>query len=292
MGNVVEAILDAQRGWAEPLGGLIQRILKAIFAPLYAVKDFLNGTWLGHALHPALTDVPVGAFTAALVLDIANIRSGADLAITLGILGMLAAAVTGWADYTDTDGKARDHGTVHMVVMVTALVLYIVSLGMRRAGDVDTANRALPLAISVVAYLLVVFGAYIGGHIVFALGNMVDRHAWRAGGAKWSALDVASVPEGQPTKARAGAQTLVVVRRGERVYALHDTCAHAGCSLSEGKLVDDIIECKCHGSRYRLADGRSVRGPAVYDQPSYETRAMQGRIEVRRAGTSENQAGS
>jgi nitrite reductase/ring-hydroxylating ferredoxin subunit len=133
--------------------------------------------------------------------------------------------------------------------------------------------------------LLVVVGGYLGGELVFDLGSQVDRHAWRGGGTKWQALDVDSVPEDKPTKAKAGAQTLVVVRHGEKIFALHDTCAHQGCSLSEGKLVDDgrRIECKCHGSRFELTDGSVNRGPAVYPQPQYDVRRADGKIEVKRA---------
>jgi len=86
-------------------------------------------------------------------------------------------------------------------------------------------------------------------------------------------------------KAKAGAQTLVVVRRGTSLNALHDVCAHQGCSLSDGKIVGETIECPCHGSRYRLRDGLVVRGPAVFDQPHFEVREAEGKIEVRRTDT-------
>ena len=126
---------------------------------------------------------------------------------------------------------------------------------------------------------------YVGGELVYNLGTQVDRHAWRGGGTKWTALDVTDLPADKPVKAKAGAQTLVVVRRGKGLDALHDVCAHQGCSLSEGKIVGDTIECPCHGSRYRLRDGIVVRGPAVFDQPHFEVREAEGKIEVRRTDT-------
>jgi nitrite reductase/ring-hydroxylating ferredoxin subunit len=140
--------------------------------------------------------------------------------------------------------------------------------------------------LSVVGFLIVITSAYVGGELVYNLGTQVDRHAWRGGGTKWTALDVTEIPPDKPVKAKAGAQTLVVVRRGSGVDALHDVCAHQGCSLSEGKIVGETIECQCHGSRYRLRDGLVVRGPAVFDQPHYEVREAEGRIEVRRTDTS------
>ena len=111
---------------------------------------------------------------------------------------------------------------------------------------------------------------------------MVSRHAFRGAGTKWIALEPAEteggdIPEGRPIKAKLGINALVLVRQGERILALHETCAHAGGPLSEGKLVDGgVIECPWHFSRYRLADGHVVRGPSVYDQPAYEVRRRDG----------------
>jgi nitrite reductase/ring-hydroxylating ferredoxin subunit len=135
---------------------------------------------------------------------------------------------------------------------------------------------------SALGYAFIVMGAYVGGDLVFTFGNMVDRHAWRSAGTNWAALDVGDVPERQPIKAKAGAQTLVLVRVGDRISALHDVCAHAGCSLSDGTIVGDTIQCGCHGSRYKIADGRVVVGPATYDQPAYEVRRADGKLEARR----------
>ena len=143
----------------------------------------------------------------------------------------------------------------------------------------------LAFVLSVVGYVLIAVSAYIGGEVVYGLGNMVDRHAFRSFGSKWQPLDLPNVADNTPAKAKAGAQSLLVVRRGERIYALHDVCAHAGCSLSEGKLVGDLIQCGCHGSRYRLDDGHVAQGPATFDQPAYEVRrTSEGKFETRRAG--------
>lgn len=285
--RVTARILDAQTAWSRPLGGAIQGLLKAIFGPLRPLKSVLNGTWLGHSLHAALTDVPVGALTVALALDVLDLRTGADVAVAVGIAGMLGAALAGWADYTDTDGKARDYATVHQVLMLAALALYAVSLAMRLGSG--TLDRSAPIALAVLGYALVAVSAYVGGDVVYALGNMVDRHAFRQGaGRKWTALELPEVGEDVPAKAKAGTQTLVVVRRGDTLYALHDQCAHAGCSLSEGKVRGDVIECSCHGSRYRLADGHVVQGPATFDQPRYEVRRdADGRLEARRVTESQ-----
>jgi nitrite reductase/ring-hydroxylating ferredoxin subunit len=113
---------------------------------------------------------------------------------------------------------------------------------------------------------------------------MVDRHAWRSSGTKWQHLDVTDIPEGSLVKASAGAQSLVLIRTGSTILALHEQCAHAGGPLSEGTLVGGSVECPWHGSRFELASGRRRRGPTVYDQPTYEVRpAEAGGYEARRS---------
>jgi len=279
--DTIERILEAQAAWADPLGKLFVAIFAAIYKPVPILKDFLNGVWLGHPLHPAITDVPIGAYVVALVLDVSGQRAAATAAIGVGIVFMLLAALAGYADYIDLEGKSRRFGTVHSSLMLVALVLYVVSFVMRLGAVASPAEVWL----SVIGFLIVITSAYIGGELVYNLGAQVDRHAWRGGGTKWAALDVTEIPSGKPVKAKAGAQTLVVIRRGDGMDALHDVCAHQGCSLSDGKLVDDTIECPCHGSRYRIRDGRVMRGPAVFDQPHFEVREAEGKIEVRRTDT-------
>ena len=275
IGRMLSRLLYAQAGWATPLGDFNVRVLKALFRPLGPIKDFLHGKWLGHSVHAAITDVPIGAFTLAIMFDVFDLRLAADAAIVFGILAMVAAAVTGAADYSDTDDEPRMVATVHATLMVIALVVYAISFWMRWSNP--AADRLVPIALSLVGYGIVTAGAFVGGELVYTLGNMVNRHAWRFFGTpKWTKLDLTEILEGVPTAAKAGAQSLVVVRNGETVYALHAQCAHAGGPLAEGKLVDGCIECPWHGSRFDMATGRRKRGPTTYDQPRYDVRAAEG----------------
>lgn len=263
-------LIDAQGVWARPLGDFNHRVLMAIYGPVRPLKDFLNGKWLGHPLHGAMTDLPIGIFLLVIVLDLLNLRQAADVALVIGIIATVGAAIAGFADYTDTSGRPRMVATVHSALMTVALVIYIVSLVMRLGNPFD---RTLPIALSIVGFLLVSAGAYVGGEVVYTLGNMVNRHAWRFQGTpKWQPLDVTDIPEGVPTKAKAGAQSLVLVRQGETVHALHEVCAHAGGPLAEGKVVDGCIECPWHGSRFELTTGYRKQGPTTFDQPRYEVR--------------------
>ncbi|MEO5964089.1 MAG: Rieske 2Fe-2S domain-containing protein [Candidatus Limnocylindrales bacterium] len=279
-GRVLERLLDAQAGWAQPFGEWVHGLVAGIFGRMLPVRDFLAGTWLGHPLHALLTDVPIGALTLVIVLDILGQPAAADVALLIGVLSMLAAALAGYADYSTTDGKARVRATIHSTLMLIALVVYLVSLGIRLSGPT---SRTLPIILSIVAYLILAGGAFVGGDVVYALGNVVDRHAWRPSGAKWQPLDVGEIAEGALVKARLGAQALVLLRSGDTIHALHDQCAHAGGPLSAGTIVDGCVECPWHGSRFEIATGTRRRGPTLYDQPSYEVRvAESGGYEARR----------
>ncbi|MFL5675012.1 MAG: Rieske 2Fe-2S domain-containing protein [Chloroflexota bacterium] len=286
MARLLGRLIAAQDGWARPLGDFNHRWLRALFRPIYPVKDFLNGTWFGHPVHAAMTDLPIGTLVLAVVLDIAGQNSAADIAIAATILFMLGAAVTGAADYTDTDGTARTRATTHATLMVVALIILVVSLGLRASGDT---YRSLAVALGIIGLLVVLASAFIGGDVVYAFGNMVNRHAFRGAGTKWVRLDLgdltdlAQLPELTPRKAKAGINDIVLVRTGGTVNALHAVCAHAGGPLAEGTVVDGCIECPWHASRFRLTDGALRQGPSVYEQPAYEIRAAEtGGYEVRR----------
>jgi nitrite reductase/ring-hydroxylating ferredoxin subunit/uncharacterized membrane protein len=292
--------MDAQRPWVRPLGEFVHGIDHAIFHAMPPVRDLLNGRWLGHPLHAVLTDAPIGILFLVIVFDVVALPAAAGWALAIGVLAMLGAALAGFADYADTDGFARERATLHSTLMVVALVTYLVDGLLRLGGAANAPASGLAVAVSVIAFLVLAAGAFVGGDVVYVAGNMVDRHAFRGAGTKWLALDpeeldpAGAIPEGRPVKARLGANSLVLVRNGATILALHDTCAHAGCSLSGGTLVGaatgaesagaasaaraapPVVECPCHGSRFRLSDGHVVHGPAVYDQPAYEVRAREG----------------
>jgi nitrite reductase/ring-hydroxylating ferredoxin subunit/uncharacterized membrane protein len=289
IGRLGAMLVAAQAGWARPLGDLLNRLLKAIFGPLGWLKDFLNGTWLGHSVHAALTDVPVGVFTLAIIFDVLDLRPAADVAVGFGLLAMAAAAVAGLADYTDTDGQPRTVATVHATLMIVALVVYLVSFALRLAAP--EGDRLAAIVVGLAGYGVITIGAWVGGEVVYALGNMVNRHAGRfSGSAGWLKLEVGDIDEGVPTRAKAGAQNLLLVREGSTIHALHDVCAHAGGPLSQGKVVDGCIECPWHASRYELSSGRRKSGPTTFDQPRYEVRqAEAGGWEARRIGGTSGQ---
>jgi nitrite reductase/ring-hydroxylating ferredoxin subunit/uncharacterized membrane protein len=287
MARFLSRLIAINDRWATPFGEFNHRWVSAVFRPIRPVRDFLNGTWLGHPVHPAITDVPIGALLVALVLDVVGQPVAAFWALLIGVLAFLAALLSGLADYSDTDGTARTRATLHGTLMAIGGVAAIASLLLRQGGTAGGTTAIVLLAIS---FVIVSVGAYVGGDVVYVLGNMVSRHAFRGAGTKWIRLDtgdvtdLAALPEASPTKMRAGINDLVVVRIADTVYALHAVCAHAGGPLDKGTVVDGCLQCPWHGARYRLSDGANRRGPSVYDQPSYEIRAADGGgYEVRRA---------
>lgn len=271
MHRQISRLVDEQASWAKPVGDKVQGWLGQVFARFRREKDVLNGTWLGHPVHPMVTDVPVGAMTIAAVLDIAGEPRAADIAIATGLAAMTASAATGAADAVDAYGRPQVQATVHATLMIGSFGAYLVSLALRRFGH--RLLRPIAVLVSWVGYGALSAGAYVGGDLTYRSGNQVDRHAWRSAGRKWKALDVSEVPEGTLVRAMLGSDPLVLYREGESIHALHATCAHAGGPLDKGTLVDGCVQCPWHGSRFRLADGQVRRGPAVYDQPRYEVRA-------------------
>jgi nitrite reductase/ring-hydroxylating ferredoxin subunit len=282
MARFLTRLIEMQNGWARPLGDFNRRWLAAIYDRIGPLKDLAHGRWLGHPLHAATTDIPIGALTATVVLDLLNYRAAADVTLVVGVVFLVLSAISGAADYTDTDGTALVRATVHSTLMVVALVIYLVSVVVR-SGNPD--DRTFAVASSIVGYLVLTAGAYVGGDVVYVLGNMVDRHAFGGRGTKWQPLnlgDISTLPDGQPVRATAGANKILLVRNGETIHAMHEVCAHAGGPLAEGRIVDGCIECPWHGSRFRLTDATVQHGPSVYDQPRYEVRATPTGYEARR----------
>jgi len=274
MHREISRLIDEQATWAQPLGERAQGVLGELFGRYRRGKDLLNGTWLGHPVHPAVTDVPVGAMTIAALLDVTGQPRAADIAIATGLASMTASAATGAADAVDAHGRAQVQATVHATLMVGSFGAYAGSLALRLFGP--RAMRPLAVLLSWLGYGALTAGAYVGGDLTYRSGSQVDRHAWRAAGRKWKALDVTEIPEGTLVRAMLGTEPLVLVRQGDAIRALHATCAHAGGPLDKGTLVDGCVECPWHQSRFRLADGHVMQGPAVYDQPRYEVRAAEG----------------
>ena len=249
-----------------------------------ALELLHGGRWVGHPLHPALSDLPIGLWTGATVLDVVDSspppRRGLDAAGVLSAAGILAAgatAVTGLSDWTVSNDQDRRVGLFHGLLNTAALGLQCTALAARMTGHRGTA-RALGAA----SLTVTVGAAYLGGHLVFSKGVMVSRVAWATGPRRWTrALPETDLPDDAPAVAEVEGRQVMLYRHGGSLYALDNICSHAGGLLSRGPIADLTVTCPLHGSRFALADGCISRGPASQPQPVLNTRIRNSWIEVR-----------
>jgi nitrite reductase/ring-hydroxylating ferredoxin subunit/uncharacterized membrane protein len=271
----VEA-LDAP---AKKIGKAVRSVIKP--GP---VKDALSGSWLGHTLHPLLTDVTIGTFTSALALDWLGGRQSEPAAqrlIGLGLLSALPTVSSGYSDWADTEvanDSVRRIGIVHATANFTAASLFAASWLARRRGD-HGRGRALALA----AGGVLGGSGYLGGHMTLAEGVGVDQTTFEDASTDWTAvLDDTAIQDGQMRCVEADGTLVMLARTDGILYALSDRCSHRGGPLHEGRLENGTVTCPWHDSVFDVRDGSLIHGPAAYPQPAWETRVRQGRIEVRR----------
>ncbi|GLJ61641.1 hypothetical protein GCM10017576_17710 [Microbacterium barkeri] len=272
-------------GKAKELDGIVEKVSGWVAAVTKAapVKNALSGSWLGHQLHPVLTDLPIGAWGAATALDLLGGEDSAEASRKLVGLGLVASAPTalaGAADWSDTYGPDKRVGLVHAATNGTASVLQAASWLARRRG-----HRGVGVALSLVAVSVTLASAYLGGHLSYVKGIGVNHTAFQKTTRKWN--DVAAddeIREGELNRVTVGDTPLLLVRQRGELHALSATCTHAGGPLDEGKLdPSGCVTCPWHGSRFRLDDGSVDRGPASVPQPRWEVRVDDGRVLVRAA---------
>lgn len=259
--------------------GLGQRVSKAL-QPGKA-KDLASGTWLGHPAHPMLTDLPIGSWTSALVLDLIGgraARRSADALIGVGVLAAIPAAMTGLSELADLGTKPeRSVAAAHAIGNTTALGLFAASFVARKSG-----SRSLGVGLSATATAVMMASAYLGGHLSFRKGIGVNHTAFEHPAKEWTpVLADAELAEGEARLVTAAGNNVMLYRSHGTLCALADRCTHAGGPLHEGTVEDGRVTCPWHASVFSLADGSVLRGPATAPQPSYEARVHEGSIEVR-----------
>lgn len=264
------------------------------------IKDILHGTWpLRHPLHPALTDVVVGAYTVAAVLDVLYLMDGDEtlfranaLVLIVALIFALGSMLSGLTDWNETHGNERRLGIVHGVLMTVISVGYVLALKMRL--DIMYAPGAQELArepaiyIGLAMWVLLAVAAHLGGEMTYGFGTGVGRHAWATISDKWQALPVpaASLEDRKPVRANMkNGFAVMVVRMDGEIQAMAAVCTHAGGPLDKGKFVGGDrrdIECPWHFSVFSVRSGAALHGPATIDEPTFETRvAADGNVEVR-----------
>jgi nitrite reductase/ring-hydroxylating ferredoxin subunit len=264
----------------------------AVVDPVYdryrgtlAVELMHGGRWVGHSLHPALSDLPIGLWSSVFVLDLVGEDAPADgrrmgPAATLSAAGLVAAtatAATGVADWNVSDGEDRRVGLFHGLLNAAGTVLQGASLAARVSGHRSTARTlgAGSLAVTAAA-------GFVGGHLVQGRAVMVNRVATTTGPTRWvRAVEDGDLPEDTPVGCEVEGRQVLLFRHDGEVHALDDLCSHAGALLHRGEVDGCSIICPLHLSVFDLRDGSIVRGPAHHPQPVLPARVRNGWVEVR-----------
>ena len=279
-------------GFANAFGAVVDGFYKLPGTAF--IKNVLHGTWpLAHPLHPAITDVTVGAYTVAVALDAwylitkdtAPVRA-ADFVLLFAQLSSLLAIVSGLTDWKDTFGEERRTGMLHGLIMIAAMFAFGASLLIRANGDLDA--RTLAIAFSTLGWITVLVGAFFGGEMAYGYGTQVNRQAWSELPTKWQKLEIVAkdLEDRKPVvgKTKAGTE-IFVAKIDERIHAIGNRCTHAGGPLNEGTWVGKDrceIQCPWHGSVFCAKDGGVQNGPATFPEPVFEVRVSDaGAIEVR-----------
>ncbi len=261
--------------------------LHAAFDPLLGedgiplVKDALYGTWLGHPLHPMLTDLPIGFWTSSFVFDVVGKKKASDLMLKLGTVSAVGTAISGvaqWHDLQNMDAPRRI-GVLHAMLNTAATTCYGASWVLR-----NRKQRPAAVALSTTGLALASAGGLLGGDLSYKLGIGVSRVAFEEPVPEWTAVtDLASLEDGQLKRVETDSGPVVLLKDGGTVHAASATCTHVGGPLDEGEHEGSCVECPWHGSVFDLRDGQVVHGPATTPLHAYATRVTNGQVEIRAA---------
>jgi len=251
------------------------------------LKIFLNGTWIGHPVHPMLTDIPIGAWTLTIILDLVGLLFGlpqlglaSSITAGIGVAGALATAAAGLADWMDVDPPEKAIGAFHATVNVSATALFLISFLVRWGRDWQLGWTTFVFALA--GYLLLMIGGYLGGAMVFHKGVMINRNAYRSGPDGFKpAAETRELVEGQMKRVLVEEQPLVLLRLDGTIYALGAVCSHYGAPLNKGTIVDGTIKCPWHASRFALEDGTVVQGPSCAGVPVYDCKVVNDQVQIK-----------
>jgi nitrite reductase/ring-hydroxylating ferredoxin subunit/uncharacterized membrane protein len=251
------------------------------------VADMLHGTWLGHPLHPVLTDITIGAWTFGALFDALGLASGdrhtqrvADDLTMIGTVSAIPTALAGLTDYSTLPKHASGTATSHALLNGASLLMYALSLRERRRG-----RRARGLALSAAALGANMFSAWLGGDLVYSERVGVNHGERFDGPDSWTKVHrQADLAPGVAKRVDVDGRAVMLYRDAARVYAIAAVCSHQGGPLDEGEVRGCHVQCPWHDSVFDLRDGSVRHGPATNAQAAFDTRIRDGEIELRLAG--------
>jgi nitrite reductase/ring-hydroxylating ferredoxin subunit/uncharacterized membrane protein len=266
----------------DPAIDRVRDIVNAVIKPR-GLRDLLHGVPAGHAIHPVLVLVPVGAWISSAVLDfVPGSEKASRILIGTGIAGVLPSVATGFTDWSELHEQQQRVGIVHAASNTVATALYAASLVQRVRGR-QASGRMLGLA----GLAVVGFSGYLGGHLAYrqaAGANHAEDvpHRFPTGWRHLGALE--EFAQNELTQRTVDGVPLLVVRSGAGVDVLANACSHLSGPLDEGELVveggERCVVCPWHQSVFSLSTGEVVHGPATAPQPKFESRVTDGSVEV------------
>lgn len=285
--TIGERIVDAMPFLDRASDAVQPKVQELVDAGGATARYVLDGVWFEVPLHPVLTDVPIGSWTAAIVFDGLDLVSGrtamrnaADASLAVGVAGGFVAAAVGFSDWRYLSGGSRRMGMSHAVLNSAGLFLNTASLLLRARGR-RNAGRLAFLA----GYSLNGMGAHLGGELSYKYGLRVNRNTFEATGPHdyVPVLDEAELSGDEMRRVEVDGASVLLSRsqKDGRVCAVAATCNHMGGPLEQGDREGDTVVCPWHKSRFDLCNGKVLNGPAVFPQSGYETRVRDGKIEVK-----------
>lgn len=261
--------------WLDRPSDALQKVTGKL--PPGMAKDLLSGTPIGHPAHPMLVLVPIGGAIATVVVDLFGDDPRASRRLLgVAVLGALPAAAAGLSDWDATLGGERRVGLAHAACSLSGMSLLAWSWLARGRGHGGKVSAVLGTTI-------LGGSGWLGGHLAYALGVGVDTTAFQHSTSEWAdACAEDDLDQGAPQVVDLSGQSVLLVRRGTKISAIANRCTHRGGPLAEGKVTNETVECPWHESRFRLGDGTVECGPATRPQPVYQTRVVDGRVQLRR----------
>jgi nitrite reductase/ring-hydroxylating ferredoxin subunit/uncharacterized membrane protein len=249
--------------------------------------DLLHGSWLGHPLHPVLTEITIGAWFVGGMFDAIGARGHSrrkrqarligDRLAAVGTACAVPTALTGLADFSTFPQWSAKPATLHAALNLANIGLYASSLRERSRG-----NRRRGLALSFLAQAITMTSAWLGGMLVYKHKVGVDHSERFTGPKDWTpVLLEADLLEGRGKRVQVEGKQVMMCRENGQVFAIGAVCSHAGGPLDQGKIRNGCVQCPWHDSVFDLRDGRIIHGPATQPQASFETRVRSGRVEIR-----------
>ncbi|MCO6431971.1 MAG: Rieske 2Fe-2S domain-containing protein [Deltaproteobacteria bacterium] len=250
-----------------------------------------------HPLHPMLVGFPIAFFVAAPIFDIIGIttqeyfwwRSAAVLNIA-GVIAALVAAAPGMIDYltiVPPRSSAKKRATYHMIVNVTATVLFLVAWFLRPSPELGPPGTGI-VALQLAGIVLVTMGGWMGATLVYRNQIGVDHRYADAG--KWDEIhagtvngiiDLGKIPDMRINQMKlvvSEGRRFVLAKTEEGFTAFDDRCTHKGGPLSDGVLTCGTVSCPWHGSQFDVASGEVSAGPAKKSISVYRVIEENGRL--------------